>query len=71
MKDSMNNHPATFSIHILEDEDGNVRVVSDWSGEGERCLNLGIEIMQSLSAIAPLTNGALMLGMPNRTDILH
>ena len=71
MKDSMNNHPATFSIHILEDEDGNVRVVSDWSGEGERCLNLGIEIMQSLSAIAPLTNGALMLGMPNRTDVLH
>ena len=67
----MNNHPATFSIHILEDEDGNVRVVSDWSGEGERCLNLGIEIMQSLSAIAPLTNGALMLSMPNRTDILH
>ena len=66
-----NNHPATFSIHILEDEDGNVRVVSDWSGQGERCLNLGIEIMQSLSAIAPLTNGALMLGMPNRTDILH
>ena len=71
MKDSMNNHPATFSIHILEDEDGNVRVVSDWSGQGERCLNLGIEIMQSLSAIAPLTNGALLLAMPNRTDILH
>jgi hypothetical protein len=71
MKDSMNNHPATFSIHILEDEDGNVRVVSDWSGEGERCLNLGIEIMQSLSAIAPLTNGALLLAMPNRTDNLH
>jgi len=67
----MNNHPATFSIHILEDEDGNVRVVSDWSGEGERCLNLGIEIMQSLSAIAPLTNGALLLAMPNRTDVLH
>jgi hypothetical protein len=71
MKDSMNNHPATFSIHIIEDADGNVRVISDWSGEGERCLNLGIEIMQSLSAIAPHTNGALLLGMPNRTDILH
>ena len=44
----MNNHPATFSIHLLEDAEGNVRVVSDWSGEGERCLSLGIEIMQSL-----------------------
>lgn len=37
----MNNHPATFSIHLIEDELGNVRVVSDWSGEGERCLSLG------------------------------
>ena len=64
-------HPATFSIHILEDEDGNVRVVSDWSGEGERCLNLGIEIMQSLNAIVPHTGGALSLAMPNRTDVLH
>jgi hypothetical protein len=65
------NHPATFSIHILEDADGNVRVVSDWSGEGERCLNLGIEIMQSLNAIVPHTGGALSLAMPNRTDVLH
>jgi hypothetical protein len=66
-----NSHPATFSIHILEDADGNVRVVSDWSGEGERCLNLGIEIMQSLNAIVPHTGGALSLAMPNRTDVLH
>jgi hypothetical protein len=71
MKDSMNNHPATFSIHLIEDEGGNVRVVSDWSGEGERCLNLGIEIMQSLNAIVPHTGGALSLAMPNRTDVLH
>ena len=67
----MNNHPATFSIHLIEDADGNVRVVSDWSGEGERCLNLGIEIMQSLAAIVPYTSGALSLTMPNRTDIAH
>ena len=46
----MNNHPATFSIHLLEDAEGNVRVVSDWSGEGESCLSLGIEIMQSLKS---------------------
>jgi hypothetical protein len=71
MKDSMNNHPATFSIHLIEDEDGNVRVVSDWSGEGDRCLNLGIEIMQSLSSIVPYTDGALSLAMPNRTDVSH
>ena len=65
------NHHATFSVHIIEDEDGNVRVVSDWSGQGERCLNLGIEIMQSLAAIVPYTGGALSLTMPNRTDIAH
>ena len=66
-----NNHPATFSIHILEDEDGNVRVVSDWSGEGERCLNLGIEIMQSLASVQPFTDGALSLAMPHRSDVEH
>jgi len=68
----MNNiHPATFSIHLIEDEDGNVRVVSDWSGEGERCLNLGIEIMQSLAAIQPLTDGALSMGVAYRTTTEH
>ncbi len=66
-----NSHPATFSIHLLEDEDGNVRVVSDWSGEGERCLNLGIEIMQSLAAIQPLTDGALSMGVAYRTTTEH
>lgn len=66
-----NSHPATFSIHLLEDEEGNVRVVSDWSGDGERCLNLGIEIMQSLAAIQPLTDGALSMGVAYRTTTEH
>jgi hypothetical protein len=65
------NHPATFSVHIIEDADGNVRVVSDWSGEGERCLNLGIEIMQSLSAIVPFTNGGLSMGQAFNTSTKH
>ena len=71
MKDSMNNHPATFSIHILEDADGNVRVVSDWSGTGERCLNLGVEIMQSLSAISIFTDGQLQMGQAFRSTTEH
>lgn len=66
-----NNHPATFSIHILEDEDGNVRVVSDWSGTGERCLNLGVEIMQSLSAISIFTDGQLQMGQAFRSTTEH
>ena len=66
-----NNHFATFSIHLIEDEEGNVRVVSDWSGEGERCLNLGIEIMQSLSHIIPYTDGALTMGAAFRTTTEH
>lgn len=67
----MNNHPATFSIHIIEDEDGNVRVVSDWSGTGERCLNLGVEIMQSLSAISIFTDGQLQMGQAFRSTTEH
>ena len=66
----MNNQLAMFSVHILEDEDGNIRVVSDWSGKGERCLSLGIEIMQSLSAIQPFTEGALSLEA-HRSDVEH
>ena len=66
-----NNHPATFSIHILEDEDGNVRVISDWSGKGERCLNLGVEIMQSLSAISIFTDGQLQMGQAFRSTTEH
>lgn len=66
----MSNHPAMFSVHILEDEDGNIRVVSDWSGKGERCLSLGIEIMQSLADIQPLTEGALSLEA-HRSDVEH
>ena len=66
----MNNRPAMFSVHILDDEDGNIRVVSDWSGKGERCLSLGIEIMQSLSAIQPFTEGALSLEA-HRSDVEH
>jgi hypothetical protein len=66
----MSNHPAMFSFHILEDEDGNIRVISDWSGKGERCLSLGIEIMQSLAAIQPFTEGALSL-QAHRSDVEH
>jgi hypothetical protein len=66
-----NNHHAMFAVYILEDEDGSIRVISDWSGTGERCLNLGIEIMQSLSAVAPFTEGALSLGLAHRSDVEH
>ena len=66
----MSNQPAMFSFHILEDEDGNIRVISDWSGKGERCLSLGIEIMQSLAAIQPFTEGALSL-QAHRSDVEH
>jgi hypothetical protein len=62
---------AMFTLHLIEDSDGQVRVVSDWSGEGQRCLALGIEIMQSLRDIQPYTNGELSFVLPTRTDIEH
>ena len=67
----MNNHQAMFAVYILEDVDGNIRVISDWSGTGERCLNLGVEIMQSLASVQPFTDGALSLAMPHRSDVEH
>jgi len=60
-----------FAVYILEDVDGNIRVISDWSGTGERCLDLGVEIMQSLASVQPLTDGALSLAMPHRSDVEH
>jgi hypothetical protein len=62
---------AMFTLHLIEDSDGQVRVVSDWSGEGQRCLALGVEIMQSLRDIQPFTNGELSFVLPTRTDIEH
>ena len=62
---------AMFTLHLIESSDGQVRVVSDWSGEGRRCLALGIEIMQSLKDIQPFTNGELHFILPARTDVEH
>lgn len=62
---------AMFTLHLIEDLDGQVRVVSDWSGEGQRCLALGIEIMQSLKEIQPFTDGDLTFILPTRTDTEH
>ena len=68
----MNSNPhAMFALYILEDVDGNIRVISDWSGTGERCLDLGVEIMQSLASVQPFTDGALSLAMPHRSDVEH
>jgi len=65
------NHPATFSVHIIEDADGNVRVISDWSGKGDRCLSLGIEIMQSLNAVSVFTDGGLSMGQAFSSTTEH
>ena len=65
------NHPATFSVHIIEDADGNVRVISDWSGKGDRCLSLGMEIMQSLSVVSVFTDGGLSMGQAFSSTTEH
>jgi hypothetical protein len=67
----MNNHSAMFTIYLIEDDAGNVRVVSDYSGRGDRCLNMGVEMMQMLAAIQPFTDGGLFLQLPARTDVEH
>lgn len=67
----MNNHPRIFTLYLIEDSDGQVRVVSDWSGDGDRCLSLGVEIMQDLAIMQPFTDNQLMLMMPENTKLSH
>ena len=65
------NERMMFTLYLIENEEGQVRVITDYSGHGDRCLALGVEIMQSLGTIQPLTCGDLSLAMPQRSDIEH
>jgi hypothetical protein len=60
-----------FTLYLIEDESGQVRVVTDYTGQGDRCLSLGVEIMQSLAMIQPHTGGGLSFVMPSTTDLEH
>jgi len=67
----MTEHRKMFTLYLIENDDGQVRVISDYSGDGDRCLALGVEIMQGLATIQPFTGGDLTLAMPARTDVEH
>lgn len=67
----MKEHPRMFTLYLIEDSDGQVRVVSDWTGSGDRCLSLGVEIVQELAEIQPFTDNQLTLMMPARTGVTH
>ena len=60
-----------YSIHLIEDTDGNVRVFSDWTGAGYRVLALGNEIMGSLQEIQPYTNDELTIALSMLSNIEH
>jgi hypothetical protein len=60
-----------FTLYLIENDEGQVRVITDYSGEGDRCLALGVEIMQSLAIIQPHTGGGLSFVMPSQTDVEH
>ncbi len=68
---AMNNQRGMFTLYLIEDELGQVRVVSDYSGQGDRCLSMGVEIMQMIAAVQPFSDGGLSLVMPARTDVEH
>jgi hypothetical protein len=68
---AMNNHPRMFTLYLLEDDFGRVRVVSDYTGEGEHCLAVGIELMGLIAALQPHSNGTLSFVMPTCTDAEH
>lgn len=60
-----------FTLYLIESDDGSVRVVTDYTGEGDRCLAIGCEIMQSLAAMQSLTHGGLSFALPSVTDLEH
>jgi len=60
-----------FTLYLIENEEGQVRVVTDYTGSGDRCLALGCEIMQSLAIIQPHTHGGLSFALPSMTDAEH
>lgn len=64
-------HPRMFTLYLIEDSDGEVRVVSDWSGDGDRCLSLGVEIMQDLAIMQPFTDNQLKLMPAQHTKLSH
>jgi hypothetical protein len=60
-----------YSIHLIEDDNGNVRVFSDWTGAGFRALSLGNEIMESLHEIQPHTNDELTIELSILSNFEH
>lgn len=64
-------HQKIFTIHLVETDDGHVRVISDYSGKGDHVLSLGVEILDSLAAIQPYTEGYLGFSPAIRTDAEH
>jgi hypothetical protein len=60
-----------YSIHLIEDENGNVIVFSDWTGAGFRALSLGNEIMESLHEIQPHTNDELTIELSILSNLEH
>lgn len=60
-----------FSIHLIEDEKGTVRVFSDWTGEGHRAMQLGCEIITHLSSIQHHTEGQLVVAAATVSNAEH
>jgi hypothetical protein len=65
------NNRKMFTLYLIENEDGQVRVISDYTGAGDRCLALGVEIIEGLASITPFVHGDLTLAMPQHTDAEH
>jgi hypothetical protein len=63
--------PKMFTIYLIESESGHVQAISDYTGEGNAVLSLGVEIMNTLAMIQPHTDGYLGISAPLRSDAQH
>lgn len=48
----MSKKKTVFSIHLMQDEDGHISIVSEAAGPQPEVYDIGIEIMANLSAAA-------------------
>lgn len=59
-KEKMPDGKSVFAIYLLE-QDGTVKACADYVGEGQACLDIGLELIASLSVLSVESEGAVTI----------
>lgn len=60
-----------FSIHIIEDDDGTVRVMSESVGTGANAYEIGIEILANLKLAEAENPGVIYVAPFTYSELRH